>query len=85
MFDKEEIKWWVFRTAVSPVFWILILLVLGLGWVGKMDLEDAIQADRHYCDMVQKYQASNGVIGWPDYESRYKEDCPKKDVLSRRL
>jgi hypothetical protein len=75
MFNKEEVKWWVFRMAISPVFWFLILLIFTFGWVGRMDLEDSIQADQTYCKMVKDYKASDGAIGWPDYESRYDRDC----------
>lgn len=75
MFTKEDVKWWVFRILVSPVCWLLILLILGLGWVGNMDLEDAIRADQTYCKMVKDYKTSDGAIGWPDYESRYDRDC----------
>jgi hypothetical protein len=75
MIDKEEIKRRVFRIEVSPVFWLLILLVLGLGWVGNMDLEDAIQADRNYCYMVKQYKESDGSYGWPDYSDRFDKDC----------
>lgn len=77
MFDKEELKWWAFRILVSPIAWILVLLVLGLEMVGDMGLEDAVRADQHYCQMVKLYKDTRGDAGWPDYEGTYDANCPK--------
>lgn len=75
MFD--ELKWWAFRLAVSPAVWMLVILILALGAVGRMDLEDAIQADKTYCEMVELYKSSGGATGWPDYDLRYERDCSR--------
>lgn len=72
---QEDIAWWVGRVLISPVVWFLVLLILALGWVGSMDLEDAIRADQTYCNMVRDYKRTDGAIGWPDYEERYDRDC----------
>jgi hypothetical protein len=77
MFD--ELKWWAFRLAISPAVWMLIILVLALGAVGRMDLEDAIRSQSHYCEMVKLYKESGGVSGWPDYDLRYDQDCLDRD------
>jgi hypothetical protein len=73
MFD--ELKWWAFHLAVSPAVWMLVILILALGAVGRMDLEDAIQSEKHYCDMVKLYKDTGGDAGWPDYENRYNKNC----------
>lgn len=58
----------------SPVAWMVLLLVLALNQVGKMDLEDAINAEKNYCDRVAEWKESGGQYGWPPY--RDDVDCP---------
>lgn len=59
----------------SPIVWLLILLVLGLNYVGKMDFEDALRQQTTYCQMVSKYKETNGEFGWPDYQGTYDQRC----------
>lgn len=47
-----------------------IFIVLAFGIVGQMDYEDAIEQDRHYCDMVRDGH-------WPNFKPEI--DC--KQVL----
>lgn len=62
----------------SRIVWLLILLVLGLHYVGKMDFEDALRQQTTYCQMVSKYKETNGAVGWPDYQGTYNSACPIK-------
>ena len=63
----------------NPVVWFGVLVICALGWVGEMDFEDALQADRQYCEMVRLYKETDGATGWPDYENRYDRDCLDSD------
>jgi len=51
----------------SPVVWLLLMLVAALMVVGQMDYEDAVLAERHYCDMVERFEKSGGEYGYPPY------------------
>ena len=46
---------------------LIALLFLAYGIVGTLDYEDAIEADRHYTEMVCAGH-------WPDYDDR-RPDC----------
>lgn len=36
----------------------------------------AIDGERaKYCEMVELHQRTGGVLGWPDFENRYKKEC----------
>lgn len=45
------------------------------GLVGTMDYEDAVSEQKHYCEMVDEYNRTNGQAGWPDYEGTYTRYC----------
>lgn len=78
MFD--ELKWWVLRLAVSPAVWMLVLLILALGTIGRMDFEDAIQSEKRYCNMVKLHKNTHGDAGWPDYKATYDAVCLDGDA-----
>jgi len=59
----------------SPIFWVMVLLAVALNYVGKMDFEDAIQQQSHYCKMVKQGMDTDGKAGWPDYLNTYKSEC----------
>ena len=40
---------------------IALLLIVAFGIVGQMDYEDAIEQDKHYCDMVREGH-------WPNFK-----------------
>lgn len=63
----------------KKIFTIIALLsVFGLlGVAGQMDYEDAIMAEKHYCEMVTAYKESNGQYGWPDFKNIYLSACDK--------
>lgn len=44
-----------------------------MGWVQHADFEDAVAADRVYCEAVRSGD-------WPDYKGTYKEACPVKPL-----
>lgn len=46
-----------------------VVLALAIGLVGKMTLEDQVQDQELYCEMVR-----DGV--WGDYNANYSEVCP---------
>jgi len=52
----------------SPLAWLLLLLVSALMMVGQMDYEDAVLAERHYCDMLERFEKSGGEYGYPPYD-----------------
>jgi len=65
----------LYSIAVSRVTWTLMGLVIFLHFFGDSDFQDKIENEVIYCKMVNMYQASNGEVGWPDYE---KKGCPTK-------
>jgi hypothetical protein len=67
-----------FMLVRSPIVWILVLLVLALSYVGKMDFEDAVLQQDHYCQMVKLHKDTNGDAGWPDYKGIYDQSCPQE-------
>ena len=72
---SEDIKWWLFRIMVSPVCWLLVAVIIAISIVGKMEAQDLVKANSHYCKMVEQYIDSDGMYGWPDYDNRYENDC----------
>lgn len=61
----------------SPLFWVMVVLAVALNYVGKMDFEDAIKQQSHYCKMVELGITTDGKAGWPDYLGSYHETCLK--------
>lgn len=55
----------------SPAIWMM----LALGLVGNMDLEEAVQQNKTYCEMVKLYADSDGENGWPAYNPDI--ECPQ--------
>ena len=53
-----------------------LMFVVIFGIVGRMDMEDEIRSQVHYCDMVEKG-------AWPDYNQTYK-DCDKAREAFRK-
>ncbi len=51
--------------------------LLAAGWAGQSDYEDAVLAERAYCERVTLYYATAGEQGWPDYNANYEEICIK--------
>lgn len=49
---------------------IILLMILAFGIVGQMDYEDAIEQDKHYCDMVREGH-------WPNFKPEI--DCKRID------
>lgn len=37
---------------------------------GAMDLADQLESERQYCDMVQKWEDTQGRYGWPAYKGK---------------
>lgn len=56
---------------------IIIVILLVLGLVGSMDYEDQVNADEHYCMMVDLHKSTKGESGYPDYNKNYKTICNK--------
>ena len=51
------------KNLLIHIFVILILLIL-LGVVGRMDYEDEVRSFTHYCHMVKEG-------AWPDFKNLY--------------
>lgn len=49
---------------------VALLLIVAFGIVGQMDYEDAIEQDKHYCDMVREGH-------WPNFKPEI--DCKRID------
>lgn len=64
------------QRKISGGIGLLVVLSL-LGFAGQMDYEDAIMAEKHYCEMVTAYKESNGQYGWPDFKNIYLSACDK--------
>ena len=54
---------------------VVIMFLLAAGAVGTMGFEDETRQQNLYCDMVKKYKESNGMYGWPDFNSNAEEIC----------
>ena len=59
-------------TKVAYAIYIL-LGIAAYSLVSNMDFEDALNQERHYCQMVRE-----GV--WPDYQENYDEVCDTEDT-----
>lgn len=51
--------------------WLVVVLFVGLNYVGNMDIADAVDREAHYCKMVKLNKETNGAQGWPDYNGTY--------------
>lgn len=51
---------------------IIVVILIMIGFAGSADMQDHINDEEFYCDMVQLYIDSDGENGWPNYKSR---DC----------
>lgn len=60
------------RNAARFLLALFIVCVL-MSLTAQMDMDDALQQQRVYCDNVY-----NGV--WPDYEKSYSTQCEKDDI-----
>lgn len=47
---------------------IAVLLIL-IGFAGSADMQDQIDNELFYCEMVQIYIDSNGENGWPNFKN----------------
>lgn len=63
----------------DPLIHAAIVIFVGLGIVGQMDLESAQLDDVNYCKMVNIYKSTNGGYGWPDYNGTYNSLCLDSD------
>ena len=63
----------------DPLIHAAIVIFVGLGIVGQMDLESAQLDDVNYCKMVNIYKSTNGEYGWPDYTGTYNSLCLDSD------
>lgn len=70
MSNTNTVRWpWV---AVG-----FIMFVLLAGIAGRSDYEDAVREEAIYCEQVQRYKATGGQEGWPDYRELYNTMCVK--------
>ena len=67
--------WWALRLTRSGVFWFFFLLIAALSYAGNSDYEEELLHSARYCSMVSQHQASDGLVGWPDYNGNYFEMC----------
>ena len=51
-----------------------LFIVSVFGIVGNMDFNEAQEADKRYCEMVELHK-SDSSLGWPDYKNIYDELC----------
>jgi hypothetical protein len=51
---------------------IIVVILIMIGFAGSADMQDHINDEEFYCDMVQLYIDSDGENGWPNYKNR---DC----------
>ena len=58
--------------AVGAIFFIVVI-----GVVGESDYQDEVRQEQVYCEMVNKYNMTNGEQGWPDYDQIYDRACQK--------
>jgi hypothetical protein len=54
---------------------VVALFLLSACAVGTMGFEDETRQQNLYCDMVEKYKESDGMYGWPDFNSNAEEIC----------
>lgn len=69
-------------TRVDPFRKIVlgaVTIVVILGAMGHMDMEDEEAQSQLYCDMVREHQKDPSK-GWPDYDGTFKTQCTKKPV-----
>ena len=45
-------------------------IVLALALVGQGDYTEAVNAQEHHCKMVDRWEATNGDSGHPNYDNR---------------
>jgi hypothetical protein len=58
------------KILIASAVLVFIFIAIGDG-----EYEEAIAAQKNYCEMVSLYVQSNGESGWPDYEGTYEEHC----------
>ena len=63
------------KSADMVCIGVVALFVLAACVVGTMEYGDEERQQVLYCDMVQIYQESDGMYGWPDYNNNAKEIC----------
>jgi len=59
------------------VFGSIVAVLITLGFAAEADLEEAIQQQDLYCEMVATYNETGGDYGWPDYRNDYNVVCNK--------
>lgn len=68
--QNKDVNWrWV---SIGAIGFFLIM-----GFAGNADYEDALLAERAYCENVERYIQTNGKEGWPDYNENFDEICVK--------
>lgn len=53
--------------------WMLffcVIFLVALGVVGQSDYNEAVQQGKHYCEMVELWNNSDGENGHPNYDRR---------------
>ena len=53
----------------------LILWAAAMLLAGSIDLDEELEKNDKYCEMVATYQETKGDYGWPDYNNNYYEVC----------
>lgn len=48
----------------------IALLATALLLAGMLTLDDQLEAEAHYCAMVQLWQDTHGRYGWPPYRGK---------------